>query len=107
MLGTTHMKIAIITLATVLLAGCAPTSKTQVYPLNARFQKAWPGKSDLEWFHAAEGKREIQILKEYGSPKEKQAMPDGTARWRYPWLAIAELTIKDGVVVRAYYDAGY
>jgi len=101
------MRITLLILATLLLVGCAHTSETRVYPLNARFQKVRPDKSDIEWFYAAKGKPEAQVLKEYGSPKEQKNMPDGIVRWRYPWLAIAELRVKDGIVVGAFYDAGY
>jgi len=101
------MRIAILAFAMLLVAGCAHTSGTRVHPLNARFKSAWPGKSDVEWFCAAKWKSVASVLKEYGSPKEQKSMPDGTVRWRYPWLAIAELRVKDGIVVGAFYDAGY
>ncbi len=101
------MRIALLILAALLLVGCAHTRETRIYPLNARFQKVWPNKSDIEWFYAARGKREAQVLNEYGSPTERKTMPDGTVQWHYPWQALAELCVKDGIVVRVFYDAGY
>lgn len=95
------------TLVVLLLAGCAHGPHPDSFPLNPRFDGRSPGRADIDWFYRAKGKSEAAVLKEYGTPVKTEARSDGIVVWHYPWYAAATLSLKNSVVISAYYTAGY
>ena len=66
-----------------------------------------PGAKDLARLRSVEGKPRWEVLQTLGHPRAVQRRPDGTEVWTYPWHAVCEVTIKDGVCLRTFYTAGY
>jgi len=67
----------------------------------------WPNADDLKKLEQLKGKGSADIIKSIGHPKQLTPKEDGSVTWRYDWQAVCELYVKNDIVVRWYYNAGF
>ena len=105
---TTILAIGLSTLTA--LAGVttvAPDESSRPNPKLAKPLKRWPSELDLKRLESVKGLRAADVLKTLGHPSRVERQKDGHERWIYPWLAIASVSLHNGVATDTFYTAGF
>ena len=67
----------------------------------------WPNAEDLAKLERLKGKGPTDIIKLIGHPKRLELSENGDWKWHYDWQVACYLSLKNDVVDRWFYTAGY
>ena len=74
----------------------------------ARELDRWPNANDMTRLQSVEGKpKAAVILQVLGHPSHVERRPDGVVIWEYPWCAVCQVRIRNGICIGTYYTAGW
>lgn len=95
----------------ISLSGCAKDSAfdkpNQPDTSHAWVLDRWPNDADLARLKSVESKPQVEVLQTLGHPAHVERQADGTEVWSYPWVAVCQVHLRDGVCHATFYDAGY